>query len=190
MKKHQQESGSTRTIGKSSDVNADASDADASHVDASAKTYLQSKPCISNITKTTIEVCLGPDCHGAGGGAALLEIEELVSPRGTNQNETNQDDVTILPGGCRDFCTVGPNVLVKSLTTGDEHYSKVDGPDACRKIVSSIYAEAIEAEATTTPLSHIDAVMRRREDGIRWKCHRKRAARERRLKIRERAVVG
>ena len=35
----------------------------------------------SSLSITTVEVCLGPDCSGGGGGAALLEIEDLVSCR-------------------------------------------------------------------------------------------------------------
>ena len=61
---------------------------------------------------TTIEVCLGPDCSGGGGGAALLEIEDLVSCREkvntttTSTRSTTYDinkksqNIVVVPGGC------------------------------------------------------------------------------------------
>lgn len=61
-------------------------------------------------TTTTIEVCLGPDCSGSGGGAALLEIEELLSA--TFRKKCVGSKI-VLPGGCRDYCTMGPNIYVR-----------------------------------------------------------------------------
>lgn len=100
----------------------------------------------------SIEVCQGPDCSGLGGGAALLEIEELVqevkyqysyqykcNDGGAQDQQSSitgiasvvsdmsivgvelglkeredQSNISIktIVGGCRDFCTVGPNVHI------------------------------------------------------------------------------
>lgn len=132
---------------------------------------------------TTIEVCLGPDCSGSGGGAALLEIEELVSAGAAAH-------VSVEPGGCRDFCTVGPNVRVRKAAGsdgggGDVHHSRVDGPEACRDVVASAVGRGATA-AQASAAGGASAILRRREDGIRWRSHRERAARERRLRRRER----
>ena len=63
----------------------------------------------SSLSITTIEVCLGPDCSGGGGGAALLEIEDLVSCRETLNTTTStksatydnkSQNVVVVPGGC------------------------------------------------------------------------------------------
>lgn len=140
--------------------------------------------------KTTVEVCLGPDCSGAGGGAALLEIEDLVSRRTSpNRNGCNiklaNKVVDIVLGGCRDFCTVGPNVHVKNDSRGnDAHHIKVDGPDVCRSIVLSIYGEEETVETSSTM-----NLLRRRKDGIRWRSHKERAMNDRRLKVRERPTT-
>lgn len=145
----------------------------------------------------TIEVCLGPDCSGSGGGAALLEIEELVSPspcyqakmKGGDATDETKKVVRVVPGGCRDFCTVGPNVYVKNNVGGNDegHYSKVDCPEACRAITSSIDEKEESADTGLAAEASTSAILRRRQDGIRWRLHRERAAKERRLKVRERA---
>ena len=84
----------------------------------------------STPSTTTIEVCLGPDCSGGGGGAALLEIEDLVSCREKVNHTTstrsatydiNKKKVVVVPGGCRDFCTMGPNVHVRNDVEKDIH---------------------------------------------------------------------
>ena len=158
----------------------------------------------STPSSTTIEVCLGPDCSGGGGGAALLEIEDLVSCREKTNTTTstksatydinNKKKVVVIPGGCRDFCTMGPNVYVRN-DVESIHYSKVNNPKKCRDIISSIYGKEEEEESTSVQITHIntkdssvESLMRRREDSIRWQSHKDRAARERRLKVRGRNV--
>ena len=86
-----------------------------------------------------VEVCQGPDCTGLGGGAALLEIEELIQEtqyqqkqiittiggegERSDRNGISRDEgatphtvskptnvsLCVKEGGCRDLCTVGPN---------------------------------------------------------------------------------
>ena len=130
-----------------------------------------------------VEVCLGPDCQG---GATLLEIEELVSSAGTKSpRPRTHREVTVCSTGCRDFCTVGPNVYVKS-DLADEHFTRVDGPRACRKVVSSILAD--DASGRDEVLSSTQALLKRREDGIRWRRHKERVCREKRLRVLKREV--
>lgn len=147
-------------------------------------------------TTTTIEVCLGPDCSGGGGGAALLEIEELVSYRtksctGNNSDDAKNKNAKVVIGGCRDLCTMGPNVYVKNHAT-NEHHSKVKNPEICRDIVTSIYKkDTVSGGTHNTTASHtttdsVTSLLRRREDSARWQSHKDRAAKERRLRVRER----
>ena len=187
LRQQQQEKKTTPT--STCDVNTE-NDAFASidnNTTIGARTRTTSSTSCGTITKPTIEVCLGPDCSGLGGGAVLLEIEELVSC--TTSNYEDKDEVVgvrVVPGGCRDFCTMGPNVYVKT-SVYDKHYSKVDSPARCRAVVDAIFDQdsskppAIPAAETST-----ETLLKRRDDGIRWKAHRKRAAKERRLRVRER----
>ena len=139
---------------------------------------------------TTIEVCLGPDCSGGGGGAAILEIEDLVSQQTgfcstfTPSNPSSLADATtttsatprrgggridVVGGGCRDHCTMGPNVYIRrrrtssssssgpngSITTStaaapmdhidSSHFTKVDRPSVCRQVVVRAAAAATVA---------------------------------------------
>ena len=150
-------------------------------------------------TTTIIEVCLGPDCSGGGGGAALLEIEELVSYRaksctGNNSDDAKNKNVKVVIGGCRDLCTMGPNVHIRNHANYDDtHYSKVNNPEICRAIVTSIYDEKKDTVSggthktdSHTTTDSVTSLLRRREDSARWQSHKDRAARERRFRVRER----
>ena len=91
---------------------------------------------------------------------------------------------------------MGPNVHVRNNAEKDIHYSRVNNPKKCRDIISAIYDDDDEEESTSvltphttaTKVSYVESLMRRREDSIRWQSHKDRAARERRLKVRERNV--
>ena len=74
-----------------------------------------------------LEVCHGPDCFGSGGGAAMLEIEELV------QEHADQANLELVAGGCRNFCSMGPNVHF-----GTNHFTKVNNVRECRAVVENI----------------------------------------------------
>mmetsp|Transcript_16610 Transcript_16610/g.35070 ORF Transcript_16610/g.35070 Transcript_16610/m.35070 type:complete len:236 (+) Transcript_16610:113-820(+) len=175
---------------------------------ASANTNLKSSKA------TTIEVCLGPDCSGSGGGAALLEIEELVmalqcKPKTINEinnapspikptakstihtkHSSNKiATVTVIPGGCRDFCTMGPNVHIQNDKM-NEHHTKVDDPSACRKIVESIFDNDTMPgdDKSSSSAATSSSILQRREEGIRWRNRKKRAAMEKRLRVRERST--
>ena len=159
--------------------------------------------------KQVIEVCLGPDCAVAGGGAALLEIEDLVRPQQCNKDSHNDDmKIIVQPGGCRDHCTEGPNVRLISCNGGggvDADFHKVNNPEACRRVVNSLFptestpannelhaaGQSTHATGATNRNIHDDTssssdnvvarLLLRKEDANRWKAHRERAGKERRL---------
>ena len=88
-----------------------------------------------------IEVCQGPDCFGAGGGATILEIEELVQ-------EQDADNFHVIRGGCRNFCSMGPNVHYCSSIIGirqqNEHFTKVVGVTECQELVEKTVSSSIQ----------------------------------------------
>ena len=82
----------------------------------------------------------------------------------------------------------------------------MDGPDACRRVVSHVVAVISGGVLNcSAPCDQANAVNRggsddisivssarlltRREDGRRWRALRERAARERRLRVRERPSI-
>jgi hypothetical protein len=78
--------------------------------------------------KICVEVCQGPDCVGQGGGAALLEIEELILDE---KQQCPSSQIQVRRGGCRDQCTVGPNVHVHRLIT---HATSSSSSSSCNVI--------------------------------------------------------
>lgn len=88
-----------------------------------------------------VEVCQGPDCTGLGGGGAILEIEELIQENKWNVHEHGAASrhICIVEGGCRDFCTVGPNVHMKSRKKGImESFDQVNDVNRCDAVVQNI----------------------------------------------------
>lgn len=162
--------------------------------------------------KKMIEVCLGPDCAVAGGGAALLEIEDLLQ----NNCPIKGDIIAMVrAGGCRDQCTEGPNVRILSVNSDGANaaggrrnieeeevdFHKVNCPEACRRVMDSLLctASSISTEARQTddkeckPSSSSENIivarlLSRKEDARRWKAHRERAAKERRLQAISRKI--
>lgn len=163
--------------------------------------------------KKMIEVCLGPDCAVAGGGAALLEIEDLL------HKCTIKGDVIAMvrAGGCRDQCTEGPNIRILSVNSDNTaaaggrrnieeeevDFHKVNCPEACRRVMdsllctaSSISTETRQTDDNECKLSSsssdnniiVARLLSRKEDARRWKAHRERAAKERRLQAISRKI--
>ena len=105
----------------------------------------------------SIEVCQGPDCTGLGGGAAILEIEELVREHHFHQNAADDAGgsamIRVVTGGCRDFCTVGPNAHIlarvpkeqrkgRKRTSLMESFQNVNDAPSCDRVVNSTIAYA------------------------------------------------
>lgn len=113
---------------------------------------------------STIEVCQGPDCFGSGGGAAILEIEELVQEYNSNV-AADTCTTTVVRGGCRDFCSMGPNVHYRG-----QHYCKVASATECQELMK----EASECSTTTTAvaLPITTKLLLRQADRQRWQALR------------------
>ena len=87
-----------------------------------------------------VEVCQGSDCYGLGGGAALLEIEELCREFRYNKNEngTSAPDVVVRRGGCRNYCSMGPNVHCQG-----KHFAKVKTIQDCASVTDHIFSPSV-----------------------------------------------
>eukprot|EP00977_Amphora_coffeiformis_P015348 scaffold4510_cov183-Amphora_coffeaeformis.AAC.33 len=88
-----------------------------------------------------IEVCQGPDCYGLGGGAALLEIEELCREYQYCHHNTHENAstsavarVVVQRGGCRNYCTMGPNVHCQG-----KQFVKIKSIRDCVNIMDQIF---------------------------------------------------
>jgi hypothetical protein len=136
---------------------------------------------------TIIEICQGPDCAGLGGGAALLEIEELVCEHDNNNNNGANKPVLVV-GACRDFCTVGPNVHIRrkrSTMHGQQfvHHehslNHVDNPSRCADVVDSLTkvgdrcgGAAHTSTARKESHSLVARMAQRRSERLRWEALR------------------
>lgn len=104
-----------------------------------------------------IEICTGPQCSVSGASAALLEIEDLVIEAANG--------FRIQEEGCRDFCTLGPNVYF-----GCSHFSKVQSPEECQRIVKEI--GMLSPDDSDSTLSTVGKMMRRKANRKRWQLLR------------------
>lgn len=107
-----------------------------------------------------IEVCQGPDCTGLGGGAAILEIEELVRE---HRYQNGEETITVVVGGCRDFCSVGPNVHVHVRKKGKrktnqilESFQGVNDASNCNRVLDSV----ISHRSSSTTESTVDTIQK------------------------------
>ena len=95
---------------------------------------------INDFQPILVEVCQGPNCAG---GAALLEIEELV------QEELQGIPISTIVGGCRDLCTVGPNVHIRRGKTLMRSFHHVDDTSTCYSVVQSVSAVSMACDTST-----------------------------------------
>lgn len=105
---------------------------------------------------TAIEVCMGPNC--SAGGAAILEIEELIL-------EDGRGKFRIVEGGCRDLCSMGPNVYCKST-----HFPKIKSPEGCRKVATHAGIKVSKAESSLEieATSKVGSMMLKKAERLRW----------------------
>jgi len=156
---------------------------------------MRGKECdhLMNHREISVEVCQGPDCAGLGGGAAILEIEEIVQEavhvyeRHAHRPQQALRNVRRIPpqvivGGCRNFCTVGPNVhLLDAIEGGTlESFHQVNSPSSCA-IVSQRAILAAGMDSTSSNNGNDDAggntnatqsMMLRRSERLRWEALR------------------
>jgi hypothetical protein len=104
-----------------------------------------------------IEVCVGQHC--LAGGAAILEIEELVQEDGSGKFQ-------IVQGGCRNLCTVGPNVHCRSI-----HFSRIKGPDECLVVAATIGLQ-LKPSNVDGSASVVGNLLMKKANGLRWKVLR------------------
>ena len=147
----------------------------------------------------SIEVCQGPDCTGLGGGVAILEIEELIREH-HHQNKNRNGRICVVAGGCRDFCSVGPNAHIhvrrqaqekrgktkpKPKTILLESFQNVREATSCDRVVSAAIALSSPSESPcdggnsnengspVSALSSMDrhrSMMARRTERKRWEA--------------------
>ena len=110
-----------------------------------------------------IVICNGVDCGGLGAGAALLEIEELIS-----EHSTATSSATVVFGGCTLQCANAPVVNVlrsgcpHELDTSAEHHACVNTSARAKIVVAT--ALRIESDAAEEGVG----IMQRRADGMRF----------------------
>ncbi len=132
-----------------------------------------------------IEVCQGPDCTGLGGGAAILEIEELVRE---HRYQNGEKTISVVAGGCRDFCSVGPNVHVHVRKKGKrktnlllESFQGVNDASNCNRVFDSVICHksssnndsTVMQKSSLAPSSTADrhrSMMARRAERQRWEA--------------------
>lgn len=105
----------------------------------------------------TIEVCIGPDCSVSGGPAALWEIEEL--------SLESQCRYRVVPGGCRELCTLGPNVHFDGL-----HFGKVKSPEDCEELAKKIGIKDDDSHDKVT--SRVGVMFTKKANRARWQMLR------------------
>ncbi len=109
-----------------------------------------------------IEVCTGPNC--SAGGAAILEIEELILEDGTG-------GFRIISGGCRDLCSMGPNVHCQST-----HFPRIRSPEDCYQLALQVGMQVLELPDTEHDeggtSSRIGSMLWKKASRLRWKVLR------------------
>mmetsp|Transcript_17265 Transcript_17265/g.24940 ORF Transcript_17265/g.24940 Transcript_17265/m.24940 type:complete len:192 (-) Transcript_17265:42-617(-) len=120
----------------------------------------------------------------------MIELEELVLENNKRSNNTHV--VSVTRGGCRNFCSMGPNVH-----TSVKHFTKVNSIEACEGVIASCYSNTSglcsehqdgqhEANDRNNNIPFQTKMMLRRASQHRWQCVREIARlRASRVKIKE-----
>ena len=126
---------------------------------------------MDNGNGVTVEVCQGNDC--SGGGTALLEMEELIQ----EEQDLKGLQLCLVEGGCRDLCSVGPNVHIRQKHRGSlESLHNVSNGAKCKLVVESAIRWTVintskvdeEPRSSNIPVGSRQSIMARRADRIRW----------------------
>ena len=117
-----------------------------------------------NEARVIIGVCGAVDCVSEGGGAALLEIEELC--------EELDGRVVVKRTACLNCCGVGPNVAIRSAQRGYDVHFRVNSVEKCAEVVQGAAADAGQRDNDESLPAHVVdprlRLLRRRADGARW----------------------
>jgi (2Fe-2S) ferredoxin len=100
-----------------------------------------------------IEVCTGPDCSLSGGPAGLWEIEELNLEFGCRFH--------IVAGGCRNLCTMGPNVHGSGV-----HFTKVKSAEDVERVAKEI--GMFEDDGLEKKISSVSMMLTKKANRRRW----------------------
>ena len=120
-----------------------------------------------------VVVCSGVDCMGLGGGAALLEIEELCAEVSSSSGATHVEAVS---GVCTLQCANAPNVNVHALASDGRslavsNHLRVDSAARCAEVLAvatsppGVRSEVLEGGGG-------GGIMMRRAAGLRWNALR------------------
>ena len=88
--------------------------------------------------RARVVVCSGVDCMGLGGGAALLEIEELCAEVSSSSGAKHVEAVS---GVCTLQCANAPNVNVHALASDGRslavsNHLRVDSAARCAEVLA------------------------------------------------------
>ena len=144
------------------------------------------KPVKKKKKKKTLEVCQGPDCFGCGGGAALLEIEELWQEE--EEAQRGICEIELVRGACRNFCSMGPNVHFDNC---QQQFTKVKSIVECRQVMERVvvamqphqqedddneprdHGASSATTATASPTTTLTRMLTLRAERERWNFLRK-----------------
>ena len=122
--------------------------------------------------RARVVVCSGVDCMGLGGGAALLEIEELCAEVSSSGGPTHVEAVS---GVCTLQCANAPNVNVHDLSSDGRslavsNHLRVDSAGRCAEVL----AVAAAPPGASSDVVAVDGggIMMKRAAGLRWNALR------------------
>ena len=124
--------------------------------------------------RARVVVCSGVDCMGLGGGAALLEIEELCAE--VSSSSGGAKHVEAVSGVCTLQCANAPNVNVHALASDGRslavsNHLRVDSAARCAEVLAvatsppGVRSEVLEGGGG-------GGIMMRRAAGLRWNALR------------------
>ena len=122
--------------------------------------------------RARVVVCSGVDWMGLGGGAALIEIEELCAEVRSGSGSTHVEAVS---GVCTLQCANAPNVNVHDLSSDGRslavsNHLRVDSAGRCAEVL----AVAVSPPGVRSDLVEVGGggIMMKRAAGLRWNALR------------------
>ena len=121
--------------------------------------------------RARVVVCSGVDCMGLGGGAALLEIEELCA----EVSRGGLSHIEAVSGVCTLQCANAPNVNVHDLSSDGRslavsNHLRVDSAGRCAEVLVAAASPAGVRSGVVEASS--GGIMMKRAAGLRWNALR------------------
>lgn len=104
-----------------------------------------------------------------------MELEELAQEYKHMHMGNDNDDIEIVRGGCRNFCSMGPNV---HFNQPQQHFTKVKDIQECGSVFLEATLDTSDCDETTKPpttVSMATKMLLRRAEQQRWQCLRQMA---------------